>query len=68
MSVESVCITKRKKHLDLTLYSGVGVTRCWFGVYGCGYVDVDVAEIRAHADASMPATNNNSHYSVYYNF
>ena len=32
------------------------------------YVDVDVVDLRAQADASMPASNNNVSYTVYSNF
>ena len=32
------------------------------------YVDVDVVELRAQADASMPASNNNVNYTIYFNF
>ena len=31
-------------------------------------VDVDVVDLRAQADASMPASNNNVSYTVYSNF
>jgi len=31
-------------------------------------VDVDVVDIRAQADASMPASNNNVNYTIYSNF
>ena len=31
-------------------------------------VDVDVMELRAQADASMPASNNNVNYTIYSNF
>ena len=31
-------------------------------------VDVDVVDLRAHADASMPASNNDVNYTIYYNF
>jgi len=30
--------------------------------------DVDVVELRAQADASMPASNNNVNYTIYSNF
>ena len=33
-----------------------------------GSVDVDVVDLRAQADASMPASNNNVSYTVYSNF
>jgi len=32
------------------------------------YVDVDVVDLRAQADASMPASNNNVNYTIYSNF
>ena len=35
------------------------------------YVDVDVVDVvdlRAQADASMPASNNNVNYTIYSNF
>ena len=31
-------------------------------------VDVDVVDLRAQADASMPASNNNVNYTIYSNF
>ena len=31
-------------------------------------IDVDVVDLRAQADASMPASNNNVSYTVYSNF
>jgi len=49
------------------------VTYCSIG-YLCAHhlqsinVDVDVVDLRAQADASMPASNNNVSYTVYSNF
>jgi len=34
--------------------------------YSC--IDVDVVVLRAQADASMPASNNNVNYTIYSNF
>jgi len=31
-------------------------------------LDVDIVELRAQADASMPASNNNVNYTIYSNF
>ena len=32
------------------------------------FSDVDVVDLRAQADASMPASNNNVNYTIYSNF
>jgi len=32
------------------------------------HVDVDVVDLGAQADASMPASNNNVNYTIYSNF
>jgi len=34
----------------------------------CLQLDLDVVELRAQADASMPASNNNVNYTIYSNF
>ena len=34
----------------------------------CTDVDVDVVDLRAQADASMPASNSNVNYTIYSNF
>ena len=41
---------------------------CWTMAINNVDVDVDVVDLRAQADASMPASNNNVSYTVYSNF
>ena len=55
-----------------SIYGRVYSNYYWLGMRGGGSrgadVDVDVVDLRAQADASMPASNNNVNYTIYSNF
>ena len=60
---------KKSAQEGRTHYHGIQICLCFLCWLTIDVdVDVDVVDLRAQADASMPASNNNVSYTVYSNF